>query len=1000
MPEPRLISPLLDGFSMGSPMSSHDGIICCPAIKENTDKKYIVKIISVPASQAQMDALLLAGAYKDPADAMNYFREMGEGILKEAELLKTLSKLDGFLSYDGWQMEPIAKHRLGFEIYLVGSYKRSLEKYVRGNPVTHLEAINLGLDLCSALAVCRQAGALYVDLKPSNIYLSDKKEYRIGDLGFISLDAMKYAAIPDRYRSDYTPPELRDPMNPLNLTADTYAVGMILYQLYNDGQLPFHGSAPEEPLPSPLNADYELAEIIMRAIHPDPEARWKDPEEMGHALATYLQRNTVNDTPITPYTPLEIDPEENPPIAPPKPAEPASSESDNAPSAEGSQEDAEESSSFGEEPSSPEGEPEDEGEKPEAGETEQPENPAEDSDEHPGVELPEDETLPDSADGDDLLPHEMSDELSRILSKADDLIAHETPGGVVLPEIPDPPDPFAFAKEDDPEAEDASIPVDPLMDDPEADKEEQKKKAGAFASQKGKKFRKKLISLLIFLLALSGLSAGSYWYYQNLYLQTIRDLDVDGTKHELTVTLDTDADNSLLSVVCSDGYGTTLTQPVVNNQAVFTGLTPDTLYKIQLEVDGFHALTGKTSDVFTTDTTTSILSFTTAAGNEDGSVVLNFTVEGEEPEEWKLSYVAEGEEEQVLSFSDHSVTVSGLTIGKVYTFTLDAGDSLSLSGQTSLEYMASRLIVAENLTISSDGEGDITIHWNAPGGVVVNSWNVRCYSDGGYDQQQNVTDTQAQFTGVDPSYSYTVEVTAAGMTQPARGSITANPINITQFTVDNEEDPDLDTLKVHWEYSGDAPEDGWLLMYSIDGSTVPNVVKCSKASAEISPMVPDAKYQFTIEAADGTSIFNNVYTYTVPEAEEYEGNGLTAQDIEASLLKTPTDVNWRGDTVSSSDFTDQFSPGDGISVVLHGTKDFYLPGYELNILYVIQDAYGNVIPDLVSETDTYWKELWYAGDYHFCELTLPKAPQSAGDYELRIYFDGMAVAQLPFTIAN
>ena len=93
-------------------------------------------------------------------------------------------------------------------------------------------------------------------------------------------------------------------MNPLNLTADTYAVGMILYQLYNDGQLPFHGSAPEEPLPSPLNADYELAEIIMRAIHPDPEARWKDPEEMGHALATYLQRNTVNDTPHYPvYAP-------------------------------------------------------------------------------------------------------------------------------------------------------------------------------------------------------------------------------------------------------------------------------------------------------------------------------------------------------------------------------------------------------------------------------------------------------------------------------------------------------------------------------------------------------------------------------------------------------------------------------------------------------------------------------------------------------------------------
>ena len=270
MSDPKLISPLLDGFAMGSPMSDHDGICCCPAIKENTDQKYIVKIISIPASQVQMDALLLAGAYKDPADAMDYFREMGEGVMNEAELLKKLSTLEGFLPYDGWQMEPITKRRLGYQVYLIGSYKRSLDKYVRRNPVTHLEAVNLGLDLCAALSVCRQAGALYVDLKPANIFVSDKKEYRIGDLGFVELDALSYTVIPDKYRSVYTPPELFDPMASLNMTVDTYAVGMILYQLYNDGQIPFQDKAPEEVLPSPVNADYELAEIIMKAIHPDP----------------------------------------------------------------------------------------------------------------------------------------------------------------------------------------------------------------------------------------------------------------------------------------------------------------------------------------------------------------------------------------------------------------------------------------------------------------------------------------------------------------------------------------------------------------------------------------------------------------------------------------------------------------------------------------------------------------------------------------------------------
>ena len=199
MSELKNISPLLDGFSVGSPISEHHGIVCCPAIKENTDRKFILKIISVPATQAQLDALLLAGAYKDPADAMDYYRGISEDIMAEAELLKKLSKLDGFLAYEGWQMEPITRRRLGYQVFLVGSYKRSLEKYIRKNAVTHLEALNLGLDLCSALSVSRQAGTLYVALKPSNIYVSDKKEYRIGDIGFLNMETLRYASLPERY---------------------------------------------------------------------------------------------------------------------------------------------------------------------------------------------------------------------------------------------------------------------------------------------------------------------------------------------------------------------------------------------------------------------------------------------------------------------------------------------------------------------------------------------------------------------------------------------------------------------------------------------------------------------------------------------------------------------------------------------------------------------------------------------------------------------------------
>ena len=79
MSEEKLISPLLDGFVMGDAISEHDGIRCYPAMRENSDEKYIVKVISIPASQKRLDALLLTGAFQDAAGATEYFKELSDG---------------------------------------------------------------------------------------------------------------------------------------------------------------------------------------------------------------------------------------------------------------------------------------------------------------------------------------------------------------------------------------------------------------------------------------------------------------------------------------------------------------------------------------------------------------------------------------------------------------------------------------------------------------------------------------------------------------------------------------------------------------------------------------------------------------------------------------------------------------------------------------------------------------------------------------------------------
>lgn len=1009
MSETTHVSPLLDGFALGNPIREHNGIRCHPAIKENTDKKYIVKIISIPASQVQMDALLLAGAYKDPSDAMDYFRVQAEDVLKEAELLKNLSKLEGFLSYEGWQMEPITRHRLGYEVYLVGSYKRSLERYIRHHAVTHLEAINLGLDMCNALSVCRQAGALYVDLKPSNIFLSDKKEYRIGDLGFLSMDTLRYASLPEKYQSAYTPPELFDPMASVNMTADTYALGMILYQLYNDGTLPFKGCAPEEGLPSPVQADYELAEIIMKAIHPDPEQRYSDPAEMGKALASYMQRNSINDVAITPLrtkktkkkktvdqeqpevleavseTVEEANPEQT---AESVTTEELSSQVEAVPEVLSSTEDLSEESDSAE----AEIQQETAEEVSEPVETEEITPASEEAEEVLHPENPEAEENTAETEEEPLV---LSEELSRIISKADDLIAHETPEGIRIPEEPELPDPFAFALDEE-EIDDSDIPYDPLMDEePERERKGKKKRSEKkFADPKYKQRRKGFLRFLVTLLILALVAAAGVWYYQNQYLHTIHALTITGDRNQIIVQVDSEIDDNLLQITCRDNYGKSTTQSPADGQTVFTGLKSNTLYTIQVEIDGFRTLVGKTSDIFTTDATTNIVSFTSVAGAEDGSVVLSFTVDGEEPDHWAVTYSAEGEKSIRDTFTGHSVTITGLSLGKRYTFTLETSDNEALGGTTTLELMASRLILAENLSVTSSDGTDMTIRWDTPGDAIVNSWEVRCYNNKDYDQTLTVADSVVTFAGIDPAWDYTIEVTADGMTQPARTGITANPINIQSLSVDES---NAEKLKLTWEHTGNAPEGGWLLLYTIDGSES-HVIKCAKPSAEISPKIPGAKYVFTLQSADGVSIFNNVHKYATAAAETFEANHLTVDMLTIDLLKTPEDGNWYFENISSDQLTDQFQAGDPISIALRSSDSFYLPGSKTTVLYVIRDSYGNVLAQHTKAEEIVWKSIWTGGDSKNGELDLPSTPANPGNYVLNLYFDGMHVADLPFTL--
>lgn len=303
------VSPLLDAMEVGECFAQHDGAACYRILHPESGREFVLKHISVPASDEQVEALLLTGAYASEAEADAYYRKEAEALVKEAEARKKLLDCPHILPFLGVQMEK--KEGVGYDVYAVLPKRNSLEQYLNENAVSHLRSINMGIDLCVALSALREEGYVHGNLKPGNVFFSDTGRFLLGDFGLLSTQDMQYAVLPEHYRSSYTAPELSGYLGGLNLTVDLYSLGMILYRIYNGGHAPFEDekTGPKaadarrvagEELPAPIYADYELAEIIRKACAFRPEDRYQSPEELRIELEQYMRRNAVSDHLIVP----------------------------------------------------------------------------------------------------------------------------------------------------------------------------------------------------------------------------------------------------------------------------------------------------------------------------------------------------------------------------------------------------------------------------------------------------------------------------------------------------------------------------------------------------------------------------------------------------------------------------------------------------------------------------------------------------------------------------
>lgn len=137
MAELKLVSPLLSNMEVVSCISARGAVSVYLVKSTKTAQTYILKHISVPESQKQVDALLFTGAASSTEDAQKYYEQVVTDYREELETLEQLAaspNLDCFRSY---QIEP-KEDGVGFDIYLLAEHRTTLSEYLADNAITHL----------------------------------------------------------------------------------------------------------------------------------------------------------------------------------------------------------------------------------------------------------------------------------------------------------------------------------------------------------------------------------------------------------------------------------------------------------------------------------------------------------------------------------------------------------------------------------------------------------------------------------------------------------------------------------------------------------------------------------------------------------------------------------------------------------------------------------------------------------------------------------------------
>jgi len=256
-----------------------------------------VKVIPIPQSEADLNSIRAQGL--DEISVRTYFESIVNDFVNEIKMMLSMKGAANIVIVEDYKVLE-NNDKIGWDIFIRMELLTGFVDYSLKRKLPETAIVKLGQDICSALELCARRNIIHRDVKPENIFVSPFGDFKIGDFSIARELEKTSGAMSSKGTYSYMAPEIITSKK-YDASVDIYSLGLVLYKLLNNNRLPFIDPYAEqliyqdqrnaidrrfsgEPLPPPVEASPQMAQVILKACAFDPAMRFRTATDFKVAL--------------------------------------------------------------------------------------------------------------------------------------------------------------------------------------------------------------------------------------------------------------------------------------------------------------------------------------------------------------------------------------------------------------------------------------------------------------------------------------------------------------------------------------------------------------------------------------------------------------------------------------------------------------------------------------------------------------------------------------------